>query len=62
MRTFLERYLAGEHEQVRADLVELGPDVCQPTALPDATAVARETMQRAQNNIVALIAQLRVMG
>ena len=62
MATFLARYIAGEYEQVWADLVEMGPNVRHPLVLPDALDVARETMQRARTNILTLIPRLKAMG
>ncbi|MBZ9750157.1 hypothetical protein K7W42_04690 [Deinococcus sp. HMF7604] len=62
MATFLERYLAGEYEQVWAELVEMGPEVRHPSILPEAAAVARETMRRARANIQTLLPQLRALG
>ncbi len=60
--TFLDRYLAGEHEQVWAELVEMGSDVRHPLILSEATDVARETMQRAQSDILTLVPRLRALG
>ena len=42
-----------------AQLVALGPEVRQPKVMPDATAVTWETVQRAQETIVTLVAALR---
>lgn len=60
--TFLKRYLDGEHEQVWAELVEMGPDARAPNVLPDAMEVARETMQRANENVESLILRLKALG
>ena len=62
MPTLSERYLAGESEQVWAELIDLGTDVRHPLVLPQATWVARETMRRAQANILILIPALRARG
>jgi hypothetical protein len=43
---YLDRYLAGEHEDVWAELMSLGAQVRERSLLDDATAVARETMRR----------------
>ena len=62
MPTYLDRYLAGEHEQVWADLVTLGPAVRDEPVSTDARAVAHETMRRARHNIETLIPRLREIG
>lgn len=59
---YLDRYLAGEHEQVWAELVELGATVREEPLYSDALAVARETMRRVRHNIEVLIARLRELG
>jgi hypothetical protein len=60
--TYLERYLAGEHEQVWADLLALGDRVRQEPLYADALAVARETMRRVRHNIEVLIPRLTAWG
>ena len=60
--SYLDRYLAGEHEQVWAELVELGAAVREEPLYADALAVARETMRRARHNIETLIPRLRAVG
>src|SRR5262249_29138310 len=61
-RTYLERYLHGEHEPVWAELVALGElDTAGPLAM-DASAVARETMRRVRHNLDLLIPRLRALG
>lgn len=55
MATYLERYLAGEHEQVWRDIVALGDAVREEPAFTDAEAMAREMMSRVQRNIEKLI-------
>lgn len=63
MPTFLNRYAAGEHQEVWHDLVALGPAVRQDSALlADARAVANETMRRASHNLALLIPRLRAAG
>jgi hypothetical protein len=62
MPSYLERYLAGEHEEVWAELTALGPAVRGPDLLTDAEAVARETMTRARRNVELLILRLESIG
>jgi hypothetical protein len=56
------RYVRGEREAVWAELVALGSDVREPAVLPQAQAVARETMRRARRNVETLVARLREAG
>jgi hypothetical protein len=60
MRTpsHLDRYRTGEHTEVWAELIALGPAVRQEPLLSDALAVARETMHRVRENIEQLIPRL----
>lgn len=58
---FLNRYLAGEHEQVWADLVALGPVALEPKHAADALAVANETMRRVEQNIATIAGRLKAM-
>jgi hypothetical protein len=60
--TYLERYLAGEYEQVWAELVALGEAVRDEPLHSDALAVARETMRRVRQNLEMLIPRLVTMG
>ncbi len=60
--TYLARYLAGEHEQVWAELTALGAAVREEPLVRDALAVARETMRRARHNIEVLMTRLRALG
>lgn len=62
MPTYLERYLAGEHEPVWSELVALGPAVRQEPVLADASAVAYEVVRRARANIETLIDRLQHTG
>jgi hypothetical protein len=63
MPTFLDRYLAGEHEQVWRDLINLGPAIRQDsTLLVDARAVATATMRRVSHNLALLVPRLRDAG
>ena len=59
MSSYLERYRAGEREQVWAELVALGPAVRDEAVFPDAQAVAREMMLRVRCNIAVLIMRLQ---
>jgi hypothetical protein len=59
--TYLERYLNGDHEQVWADLRQLGGLVRSEPLLSDALAVAHETMRRVKYNIEALYERLKVL-
>jgi hypothetical protein len=60
--SYLERYLASEHEQVWAELVALGEAVRDEPVYSDALAVARETMRRVRWNIETLIPCLIAIG
>jgi hypothetical protein len=62
MPTYLERYRAGEHEAVWRELVALGPAVREERVLPDARAVARETMTRALHNVERIVERLTGIG
>jgi hypothetical protein len=61
-RSYLERYLAGEHEQVWAELQALGAAVREEPLSSDALAVARETMRRVRENLELLIPRLVKVG
>ncbi len=60
--SYLDRYRAGEYEQVWADLAALGEAVRVEPLYSDALAVARETMRRVRWNIETLIPRLRDIG
>jgi hypothetical protein len=60
--TYLERFLRGEHEQVWADLRDLGPAVRQTDVLADAQSVAVETMRRVRHNVEVLHRRLGDAG
>jgi hypothetical protein len=60
--TYLERYVAGEYEQVWAELVALGEQVREEPLYADAWAVACETMRRVRANIERLIPRLVQVG
>jgi hypothetical protein len=59
---FLRRYLAGEREEVWAELTALGAGVREARHLADATAVARETMRRARHNVEEIVRRLDKLG
>ena len=58
----LDRYLAGEHEQVWKDLVALGEKVRSDVHAADALAVAYETMHRVDQNVRTLAERLKGLG
>src|SRR5579864_157836 len=58
----LRRYLAGDHEAVWADMMALGARVREAPYLDDASAVARETMRRARQNVELLVRRLDQIG
>ncbi|WP_327009659.1 hypothetical protein OHA72_21985 [Dactylosporangium sp. NBC_01737] len=60
--SFLQRYLRGEHEQVWADLRELGPSVRGEEVFEDAHGVAVETMRRVRSNVEAVRRRLDDAG
>ena len=62
MPSFYDRYQAGDHQQVWLELLALGGAVRQEPVYSDATAVARETMRRARENIEILIRRLHDIG
>jgi hypothetical protein len=59
---FLSRYLAGDCQQVWADLVALGPDVRKPRYKSEALEVARETMRRVEANVRTVVARLLMLN
>lgn len=62
MPNFIDRYRAGEHEQVWRELCALGDAVRTEPLLSDAMAVARETAARARHNIELLAPRLETLG
>ena len=60
--SYLERYIAGEHEPVWAELQALGAAVRTEPLYSDALAVAYETMRRVRHNIEILIPRLEASG
>jgi hypothetical protein len=57
-----DRYLAGEHREVWAELVALGADVRADPHAADALAVAYETMRRVESNVRTLVQRLAAMN
>jgi hypothetical protein len=62
MPTFLERYQAGDHVRVWADLEALGGAVREERYFSDAQAVANETMKRVRHNAEVVVARLESLG
>jgi hypothetical protein len=62
MDQYLERYRAGECQQVWAELLALGAAIRQEPLASEAWAVAQETMRRIRYNIELLIPRLRALG
>lgn len=62
MALYWNRYLAGEHEAVWAELTSLGERVHEPGTREDARAVAGEIMRRASQNLRTLAARLKEIG
>jgi hypothetical protein len=62
MPTFLQRYQAGDHRRVWADLEALGDAVREKRDLVDAQAVANETMKRVRHNAEVVVARLESLG
>lgn len=62
MASLLDRYMDGDRERVWHELRQLGAAVREPQHLGDATAVAREAMTRARENVETLIERLRAQG
>jgi hypothetical protein len=59
---WLQRYRAGEHDAVWDELIELGSAVREPSVVDEAMEVARETMDRARDNIEELHWRLQKVG
>ena len=57
-----DRYVAGEHEQVWAELVALGEAVRLEPHAADALAVAYETMRRVKQNVGTIADRLEQLG
>lgn len=60
--SYLQRYLAGDHEAVWAELGALDSRTCGPNVVADAEAVATVTMERVAINIDRLIDRLTARG
>jgi hypothetical protein len=59
---WLDRYVAGEHAAVWAEMVSVGPQVrAKPFAAP-AWSVAQETMRRARHNVEHIIRRLDALN
>lgn len=58
VNTFLQRFLAGEYQNVWGELLDLDDRIRAEPLYSDALAVARETMRRARFNIELLIPRL----
>jgi hypothetical protein len=59
---WLERYKAGECAAVWAEMESLGADLAKPGNAKAAAAVVRETMARAQQNVLTLFQELQSLG
>jgi hypothetical protein len=59
---YLERYRAGECEQVWAELLSLGADTRAEPLYSEAYAIAHEAMGRVKQNLDLLIPRLRAIG
>lgn len=62
MTGWLDRYHAGEHESVWAEMVSLGPNVRSKPYLEPAWSVAQETMRRARYNVETIVKRLDQIG
>lgn len=62
MTGWLDRYHAGEHESVWAEMISLGPDVRSRPYLEPAWSVAQETMRRARHNVETIVNRLDQIG
>lgn len=60
--SWYQRYLAGEHERVWAEMVAAGSDACADQHLDEAWQVATETMRRVLANAKTVEARLRGLG
>lgn len=62
MQDLFRRYIAGEREEVWADLRNLGAEVRSPALIGEAMAVAQETVRRAKLNLQSIILRLNELG
>jgi hypothetical protein len=60
--SYIERYMAGVHEQVWAELQALGELVREEPLFSDARSAARETMRRVRRNFEVLVPRLQAIG
>ncbi len=61
-KPLLDRYLAGQCEDVWNELARIGTGVRDLKILPDAVAVARETMRRCRRNLEVVVGRLKKLG
>jgi hypothetical protein len=62
MGPYLERYRAGECQQIWAELLAEGAAIREEPLASDAWAVAQETMRRVRHNLELLIPRLQTLG
>jgi hypothetical protein len=60
--TYLDRYLAGDHERVWSELFLMGEEVRGPELFGDAWEVALETMRRVRANVETVQSRLAELG
>ncbi|UBF29113.1 hypothetical protein K9N68_15505 [Kovacikia minuta CCNUW1] len=60
--SFVNRYRAGEQEQVWAELLALGESIREKPLFNEAYAVAYETMSRVRTNVELLVPRLQSIG
>jgi hypothetical protein len=59
---YLERYANGECREVWEELYQLGDSAYDDAIWPDVSAVVRETMRRARENVRTLVGELESIG
>ena len=62
MGTWLDRYRGGECGEVWAEMESLGADLRKPAYRKESSAVVRETIGRANQNVLTLFAELLKLG
>ena len=62
MSRWIERYIAGAHEHVWAEMTSMGDKLREEPYWSEAIEVARETMRRARTNVERLIELLPTTG
>jgi len=62
MAPWIERYKAGEHAEVWAEMQAMGDDILKPAHRKAAAPVTRETMNRASRNVNRLFEDLLSLG